>query len=157
MFKSGDPRSWSHGSPVVVIAVAIAAFAFAFPIRADERLEGAVDIEQTRVSFLFSGGAGDGTLRYRDRSYSFSVSGLGIGGIGVTEATGAAYNMADVSQFPGVYLALPPGFAGDTDKGGLWLENGSGVLLKLQGTNKGVGLTLGGDILTISLIGPKSN
>ena len=158
MFKSGDLRIWLHGMPAVVIAVAIAAFASVSSTCADESLRGAVDIGQISVPFLFGGNTGSGTLHYRGRSYSFSVSGLGVGGIGVTETTGIVDNMVDVSQFPGVYLALPPG-SGSDEAGNreLWLENGSGVVLRLQGFNNGAGLTLGADLLTVSLIGPKSN
>ena len=148
-------RLWSRGMPIIIFAVAIAAFAAISSTRADEplKLAGTLTIEQTRVSVIFSGNTGGGTLHFQGRDYPFSIGGLGIGGIGVTklEATGTVYNMPDVSQFSGVYSSLRSGFAvGDTGKGKLWLKNGSGVVMQLVGANKGVGLTLGADAVRIS-------
>ena len=146
---------WSRGMPVIIFAVTIAAFAAISSTRADEPLKvaGTLTIEQTRVSFIFSGNTGGGTLHFQGRDYPFSIGGLGIGGIGVTklEATGTVYNMPDASQFEGVYSALRSGFAvGDTGKGKLWLKNGKGVVMQLVGANKGVGLTLGADAVHVS-------
>src|SRR5438067_5605034 len=54
---------------------------------------------------LGSGSAGDGTLRYMGHTYPFRVGGLGIGGIGVStvQATGEAYGLRRLSDFPGAY------------------------------------------------------
>jgi hypothetical protein len=139
---------------VLAFAVAAAAGAVFAVAHADDQLKqsGTVDISQTRVAFIFSGNAGGGTLYYQGRSYPFSIGGLGIGGIGVTklEATGTVYNMSDTSQFPGVYSQLRSGITvGDQGTGKLWLKNGDGVILKLQGASKGIGLSLGADAVTI--------
>jgi hypothetical protein len=114
---------------------------------------GAIDIDQTRVSFLVSGNGGGGTLHYRGKDYPFAIGGLGVGGIGITKltATGKVYNMTDMGKFPGVYSEVRTGFAvGDLGNGRLWLKNGDGVVLHLQGTHKGIGLTLGADAVHIS-------
>jgi len=122
--------------------------------RADDQLKqsGTVSISQTRVAFIFSGNAGGGTLYYKGGSYPFSIGGLGIGGIGVTklEATGTVYNMSDRAQFAGAYSQLRSGITvGDQGNGRLWLKNGQGVVLKLHGASKGIGLSLGADAVTI--------
>jgi hypothetical protein len=121
---------------------------------ADETLpSGTVEINQTRVAFLVSGNTGGGVLHYRGRDYPFSIGGLGIGGIGVTKLTarGEVYNLSSPSQFAGMYSQLRTGMTlGDTGHGRLWLKNGDGVVLKLRGDSKGMGLTMGADAVHIS-------
>jgi hypothetical protein len=140
---------------VFVFVVALAGTGTAYAIaHADDQLRrsGTVSISQTRVSFLVSGNAGGGTLHFRGRDYPFTIGGLGVGGIGVTklEAVGTVYNMSDRAQFPGVYSQLRRGITvGDQGNGALSLKNSSGVVLKLRGTSKGIGLSLGADAVTI--------
>ncbi len=131
---------------------AITALAIA---HADDQLvqSGTVTISQSRVGFIISANAGGGTLRYQGHDYPFAIGGLGVGGIGITklEATGTVYNMRDRSQFSGVYSQLRRGITvGDQGNGKLWLKNGDGVVLKLQGASKGIGLSLGADAVTIN-------
>jgi len=114
---------------------------------------GTVDINQTRLSFLVSGHAGGGVLHYRGRDYPFTIGGLGVGGIGVTKltATGEVYNLPSAAAFPGMYSQFRTGVAlGDNGGGKLWLKSGQGVVLKLRGTSKGIGLTMGADAVNIS-------
>lgn len=134
------------------VLAAITALAIA---HADEPLwqSGTLTISQTRVAFLVSGNAGGGTLHYRGQDYPFSIGGLGIGGIGITklEATGTVYNLNDRADFSGVYSQLRSGITvGDQGNGKLWLKNGAGVILKLRGASKGIGLSLGADAVTIN-------
>jgi hypothetical protein len=136
----------------VAALTAIAALAIA---RADEPLRqaGTLTISQTRVGFLVSAHAGGGTLHFQGQDYPFAIGGLGIGGIGITklEATGTVYNMQDRAEFAGVYSQFRTGITvGDQGNGKLWLKNGSGVVLKLQGASKGIGLSLGADAVTIN-------
>lgn len=115
---------------------------------------GTVDIDQTRVSFLVSGNGGGGVLHYRGKDYPFSIGGLGIGGIGVSKlvATGTVYNLGGIEKFAGLYSQMRTGYAlGDEGKGKLWLKSDDGVVLKLAGKGKGIGLSLGADAVTISL------
>lgn len=134
------------------VLAAITALAIA---HADEPLwqSGTLTISQTRVAFLVSGNAGGGTLHFHGQDYPFSIGGLGIGGIGITklEATGTVYNMNDRADFSGVYSQLRSGITvGDQGNGKLWLKNGAGVILKLRGASKGIGLSLGADAVTIN-------
>lgn len=117
------------------------------------RYAGTVDIDQTRLSFLVSGHTGGGVLHYGGRDYPFSIGGLGVGGIGVTKLTakGEVYNLTSTAQFPGMYSQFRTGVAlGDNGGGKLWLKNGQGVVLKLRGTSKGIGLTMGADAVHIT-------
>lgn len=117
-------------------------------------LSGTVDIDQTRVSFLVSGNGGGGVLHYRGKDYPFSIGGLGIGGIGVAKVTarGNVYNLENIERFGGLYSEMRTGYAlADKGDGKLWLKNDAGVVINLVGKNKGIGLTLGADAVTISL------
>jgi len=122
----------------------------------DEKLVQAatVDIDQTRVAFMISGNAGGGVLHYRGKDYPFSIGGLGVGGIGVSKlkASGQVYNMTDRMKFAGVYSQLRSGVTMADESAGnkLWLKNGDGVVLKLQGKSEGLALSLGADAVKIS-------
>jgi len=123
------------------------------PGRADDlKKSGTVRIEQVQIAFIGSGNLGGGTLKYRDKSYDFTIGGLGVGGFGVSKitATGAVYNLDDVTQFPGSYVQGRYGFAaGDVSSGKLWLKNKHGVVLALEADRKGLALSLGGDAVYI--------
>ena len=136
----------------IAALTAIAALAIA---HADEPLRqtGTLTISQTRVAFLVSGNAGGGTLHFHGRDYPFAIAGLGIGGIGITklEATGTVYNLNDRAEFPGMYSQLRRGITvEDQGNGRLRLKNSNGVVLKLQGASKGIGLSLGADAVSIN-------
>ncbi len=114
---------------------------------------GTLEIDQTRVGFLLSANGGGGVLHYRGHDYPFSIGGLGVGGIGVTrlKASGRVYNLPDRASFSGAYSLLRTGYAaGDTGRGKLWLKNGDGVVLELKGSSKGIGLSLGADVVDIT-------
>lgn len=113
---------------------------------------GTVEIEQTTIAFIGSGGIGGGTLHFRGKSYRFSIGGLGIGGFGISrmEATGDVYNLHELSQFPGAYGSARYGAAyGDKGGGELWLENPHGVLMSLKARRQGLAVSLGADAVII--------
>jgi hypothetical protein len=64
-----------------------------------------VELKQIQVAYLGSGSTGTGVLTYQGQGYPFTISGLGVGGIGASSiaATGAVYNLTDLTQFPGAY------------------------------------------------------
>ena len=115
---------------------------------------GTVKIEQVQLAFIASGNLGGGTLQFQDKSYSFTIGGLGAAGIGVSKitATGEVYNLSDKSKFSGAYAQARYGAAVATAGAGeLWLQNSSGVVLKLKAEQSGIALSLGGDSVFISL------
>src|SRR3954449_10119655 len=69
-------------------------------------LSGYVKMNEVQAAYLGSGNAGDGTLRYRGRTYPFTVGGLGVGGIGLSkiEAKGEVYGLERLRDFPGAYI-----------------------------------------------------
>jgi len=115
---------------------------------------GTVEMSQVQAAFIGSGATGDGTLRFRGRTYPFSVSGLGVGGIGVStvEATGQVYDLAKADDFEGAYVQGRYGFAlGEESGGALWLKNDKGVVMQLKTKRTGLMLSLGGDAVVITL------
>ena len=105
--------------------------------------------------FVAGLGGGSGTLDYQGRSYPFKVLGTVAGpggGVEKISASGPVYKLASVSDFAGRYTQST-GKAGFSSSGGsdLWLENGNGVIMHLQGTSSGAMLTLGKDEILIRM------
>ena len=105
--------------------------------------------------FVAGLGGGSGTLEYQGRTYPFktvgTVAGPG-GGLEKISASGPVYKLASVSDFPGRYTQST-GKAGLSSSGSsdLWLENGAGVIMHLQGSSSGAMLTLGKDEIFIRM------
>ena len=105
--------------------------------------------------FVAGLGGGSGTLEYQGRRYRFKVIGTVAGpggGVDKISASGPVYKLASVADFPGRYTQST-GKAGLSSSGSsdLWLENGSGVIMHLQGTSTGAMLTLGKDEIFIRM------
>jgi hypothetical protein len=116
--------------------------------------DGFVEMHEVQAAYIGSGTAGAGTLDYRGRAYPFNVGGVGIGGVGLStvEATGEAYNLEDLEDFPGTYGQARYGFAiGSSSAGDLWLQNEDGVILHLKAKRTGLILSLGGDAVVITM------
>lgn len=121
---------------------------------AGQRPDATIEMQQVQAAYLASAGGGTGVLHYRGRSYPFTVGGGGIGGIGAStlDATGEVYNLRDISQFAGAYAQARYGVvAGRASAGELWLQNDAGVILRLNARREGLMLSLGGDVVVISM------
>ena len=115
---------------------------------------GTVTMHMFQGALLASGSGGDGSLNFQSRTYPFSIKGGGIGGIGAStiDATGEVYHLNNVSQFPGDYVQGRVGFAvGDASAGDLWLQNDAGVVMRLIAQRSGLMLSLGGDVMVVSM------
>ena len=116
--------------------------------------DGTVDMQEVQAAYIGSGSAGTGVLNFRGTQYPFKVGGVGIGGIGLStiDAAGDVYNLRDLAQFSGTYGQARYGFAiGTSSAGDLWMQNESGVILRLKAKRTGLILSLGGDAVVISL------
>jgi len=103
---------------------------------------GSVTITEDFVAGL---GGGTGALEYQGRRYPFKVIGTVAGpggGVEKISASGPVYKLASVADFLGRYTEST-GKAGFSHSGSsdLWLENGSGVIMHLQGASNGAMLT----------------
>ncbi|MBV8287844.1 MAG: hypothetical protein JOZ35_13080 [Hyphomicrobiales bacterium] len=107
--------------------------------------------------FVTGLGGGNGTLYFQGQSYPFkvvgSVAGPG-GGLEKITASGPVYKLASVADFAGRYTQST-GAAGFSSSGGsdLWLQNSAGVIMHLQGVEKGAMLTLGKEEIFIRMPG----
>jgi hypothetical protein len=118
---------------------------------ADLPPSGSVTITEDFVAGL---GGGNGTLEYQGQTYPFKMLGtvVGPGGVEKISASGPVNKLASVADFPGRYTQST-GQAGFSTSGGsdLWLENQAGVIMHLQGSERGAMLTLGKDEIIIRM------
>jgi hypothetical protein len=114
---------------------------------------GNVAMEFGQGGFILSASGGKGTLLFGGRKYSFKLGSLGVGGFGVSKvkATGEVFNLSRIEDFPGAYFQARAGYAAVDGKGVQWLENASGVVLKLRTVTKGLALQLGADGLMVEM------
>ena len=104
--------------------------------------------------FLAGMGGGSGTLYFNGETHPFKVLGsvFGPGGASKITASGSIYKLASIADFPGRYTQST-GSAGLSTSGGsdLWLQNNAGVIMHLQGTERGAMLTLGKEEIYIRM------
>jgi len=114
---------------------------------------GKVTISDTQLGFIIGGSWGKGVLSYNGTDYEFKIKGLKLGTIGISKvsAVGNVYNMTDLSQFSGTYIAGQAGIAIAGGVGGTVLQNQNKVHIKLTSTQKGASLNVGVDGITIDL------
>jgi len=110
----------------------------------------------------FTGGAvaagigfswGSGTLNFRGKTYNVRVEGFNVGDVGVarTDATGGVYNLTDISQFSGTYVAVDVGVAIAAGGSLITMRNPHGVVIQIRSTQSGLRLTLGGQGVTMTI------
>jgi hypothetical protein len=132
---------------VIVMLVAVQAGA------EDKMPSGTIHIDEKEVGFIVSGNFGKGTLKFKGSEFDFKVSGIKVGGMGVSKisAVGEVYDLNDLSQFPGTYVAGEYGITLGGGMGGMVLKNENGVYMHLKSTSEGIALSLGASGLTVKL------
>jgi hypothetical protein len=98
---------------------------------------------------------GHGELTYQESSHQFSIKGVSVIDVGATDftAAGNVYNLKDLADFAGNYVAAG---AGITVAGGgtaVYLKNEHGVVIKLISTDVGLKFNLSADGVHIALKG----
>jgi len=96
---------------------------------------------------------GDGVLRYKGKAYNFTVNGLSVADIGAShiEGVGDVYNLRNVADFAGDYVAAG---AGATVAGGgsvAAMENEHGVIIHFHSTTQGLRLTAAASGINVAL------
>ena len=137
---------------VVLVAMAATLLGAAMPLQA-KTTTGAVRLHIVKAGFIVGVGGGSGVLTFHGKSYRLAVSGLGIGSLGVAavDLTGTASNLSSPAAIAGSYAGAA---AGGTFVGGgqvATLQNGNGVVLRLQGVQAGFQVSLGLGGMTIAL------
>jgi len=115
---------------------------------------GTVQVTFTHVAFIGSGARGNGILNFQGKQYPFEVTGLGVSGTAVARvnAVGEVYGLNTPADFAGAYVQEKSDLAlGDTGRGGLWLRNEHGVIMRLNASMTGAALTLGADAVRVSM------
>jgi hypothetical protein len=99
---------------------------------------------------------GSGILTFRGRQYPFNARGLSALEIGAARLTisGTVRNLHKVADFNGHYVAVRAGAAIGVGGGVSTLRNQNGVIIEGISTAQGLGLTLGGGGINITLSGP---
>jgi hypothetical protein len=119
----------------------------------DKTPSGTVSISSKSVAVGVGVKWGGGTLSFNGRSHHFSVDGLSVLDLGVSRihAKGEVFNLNDVKDFSGHYIAGAEGIAVSSGSNDVIMRNDKGVVLRLHGAEKGVRLQLGGEGVDIKL------
>jgi hypothetical protein len=109
---------------------------------------GKISIESNSIALAVGVNWGDGRLIFKGKHQLFAVNGLTLVDIGIAKASaiGEVYNLTDISQFEGTYLA---GEAGFDLAGGIAIRNKNGVVLHLRGDSEEALLQLAPSGVTI--------
>ena len=114
---------------------------------------GKVSIQSTSIAAGIGVSWGDGQLNFKGHKYLFSIDGLTLVDVGISKASavGDVYDLKDISQFEGTYVAGEAGFALAGGMGGMSLRNQNGVVMHVRSVTQGAKLQLGPSGLTIKL------
>jgi hypothetical protein len=113
---------------------------------------GKIWIESNSIALAVGVNWGDGRLTFKGkRQQLFRVAGLTLVDIGIAKATavGEVYNLTDIAQFEGTYLASEAEFTPAGGMGGISMRNKNGVVLHLRGDSEEARLQLAPSGVTI--------
>jgi hypothetical protein len=96
---------------------------------------------------------GDGVLTFQGRDYPFSVSELSLLDFGASAVTGTGrvYNLNNLADFSGNYVATQATFAVAGGAGELTMTNAKGVVIALSSQESGTQLTAGPSGISLKL------
>jgi len=137
----------------LALLVLVGAFATTAIAAKGPKPSGKVSIQSTSIAAGIGVSWGDGQLNFKGKQYQFSIEGLTLVDVGISKASavGDVYDLKDVSQFEGTYVAGEAGFALAGGMGGMSLRNQNGVIMHLRSVTQGAKLQLGPAGLTIKL------
>ena len=114
---------------------------------------GTVRLHIVKAGLVIGVGGGNGVLTYRGKRYGLAINGIGIGSLGVAtvDLVGSASNLRSPASIAGTYGGAGAGATFVNGSQVATLQNGNGVVLRLQGRQNGFQVSLGLDGMTISL------
>lgn len=123
------------------------------PVASDVQPDASVALTGGSVALGVGYVWGHGQLTYQDSPHTFSISGVSVVDAGASSlsATGSVYNLNNLSDFDGNYVAVA---AGVTIAGGgtaSYLKNEHGVIIKLISTNVGLQFNLSANGVHVKL------
>ena len=114
---------------------------------------GKISIESHSIALAVGVNWGEGRLSFKGKRALFAVNGLTLVDVGIAKASavGEVYNLTDISQFEGTYLASEAGFDLAGGMGGISMRNKNGVILHMRGDSEEALLQLGRGGMTVKL------
>jgi len=123
-------------------------------LAAQDQQSGKISLYATSVAAGVGAQWGNGTLTLNNgKQYQFTVKGLEVGGMGIADvhAEGSVYNLYDLSDFNGVYVAAEANATIGDGPGARSMRNSHGVIINLSSAQHGVKMTLAGEGVRIAL------
>jgi len=115
-----------------------------------------LEVASEEMRLIMGGTAGKGVLHFKGTDYPFTYksASAGVGAKMVKEmsATGEVYSLNRIEDFAGEYAATSTAAMAGASDVAVTYKNSKGVVLKLQGTVKGAGLSFGAGVATVELI-----
>ena len=148
-------------SIIVSLAACVLLSAVAYAADSDKSPPVAEDA-QPDASLTLKGGSvaagigftwGHGDLEYKQGSHRFTIKGVSIVDVGATDftASGHVYNLKNLEDFSGNYVAAGAGITIAGGGSALYLKNEHGVVVKLIATDVGLKFTLSADGVHVAL------
>jgi LysM repeat protein len=155
LLETGFGRAFTTTNIVSLMVIGFIFFVASIASSQEKVPSGTINIDETQLGFIIGGDIGKGTLHYQGVDYSFKTGGIKVGGVGIAKisAVGEVYDLFDLSQFPGTYVAGDYGVSLGGGVGGMVLKNQNDVFLRLRSTMEGVDLNVGLEGLNIKLEG----
>jgi hypothetical protein len=96
---------------------------------------------------------GHGKLNYGGQSHAFKISGVSLVDVGVANvsASGHVYNLKNLADFNGNYVAMAAGMTVAGGGSAAYLKNEHGVIIKLHSTDVGLRFNLSADGVKVKL------
>ena len=115
--------------------------------------EATLDISGSRGAVGVGYVQASGTLHFHGQDYPVRVQGLTVGevGGGTITATGDVYNLSNLDDLNGNYVAVSAGAALGGGSDGTAMQNQNGVMVKLRATTQGADLNLSIDGFALKL------
>jgi hypothetical protein len=112
---------------------------------------GHIAIETKSIAAGIGFSWGNGKLIFNGREYRFSIDGVTAMdfGLSTSTASGEIYNLTDLADFEGTYVAAEVSFALGGGVGGVCLRNANGVIMRLNTIARGARFQLGSSGLKI--------
>jgi hypothetical protein len=139
---------------VLSLALVSALLVVTGTVAAEDQPSGKISLFVTSVAAGVGAQWGRGTLTLNNgKHYEFTVQGVEIGGVGFSDARaeGQVYNLRDLADFNGVYVAAEANATIGDGPGARTMRNEHGVVINLSSAQQGVKLTLAGEGVRIAL------
>jgi hypothetical protein len=144
---------FTHAMKMTAAALSLAVMLVGAATPSQAQTTGTVRLHIVKVGFIVGVGGGSGVLIYHGHRYRLAVSGIGLGSLGIAavDLVGTASNLSGPGAIAGTYGGA--GAGGSFIGGGqvATLQNGNGVVLRLQGVQAGFQVSLGLGGMTLSL------